>query len=251
MSHLLLEAAISNLFFACLLSLLAFFVTSIFRNQELAHVLWLLVLAKLVTPPLWTIELPTLTTTVKRSVIFDASNFDELNHSIVATSFDPMVVDLSENDRCEEATLRSEQSDATATPTGSAVNRRQSSTMFLVARTWCVEQYEMWLDLVSGNVTMIACGWFAASVTWLVVVFARVVSFNRLLRHHAKPNGDLRRMVIRIAAQLRLARVPDVRVTDAAIGPLVWPLARKASIVLPNRLVVELGNEQLEVLRRI
>src|SRR6266851_4295074 len=55
--HTLLETALSNALAASLLALLAFAVSR-WRRPALAHILWLLVLVKLVTPPLVPIYLP-------------------------------------------------------------------------------------------------------------------------------------------------------------------------------------------------
>ena len=48
----------SNSALAALLALIAWVVTGIWRNPQLAHALWLLVLVKLVTPALATVPLP-------------------------------------------------------------------------------------------------------------------------------------------------------------------------------------------------
>lgn len=45
-------SVISNVAVAGALALLAFVVTRVWRNPHLAHALWLLVLMKLVTPPI-------------------------------------------------------------------------------------------------------------------------------------------------------------------------------------------------------
>ena len=54
------ELILTNTIIATILGLLVFGVTRIWRNPHLAHGLWLLVLVKLVTPPLFTIPLPIL-----------------------------------------------------------------------------------------------------------------------------------------------------------------------------------------------
>ena len=58
MTTAFLTALLSNLVCAGGLALMAFSVTKVWRNPHLAHALWLLVLVKLLTPPLVEIPVP-------------------------------------------------------------------------------------------------------------------------------------------------------------------------------------------------
>ena len=53
-----LTIAISNTVMACVLALLAVYIGRVRRNPQMSHALWLLVLVKLVTPPLADVPLP-------------------------------------------------------------------------------------------------------------------------------------------------------------------------------------------------
>ena len=53
-----LMALFSNLAVAGGLALMVFFLTKVWRNPHIAHALWLLVLVKLLTPPLVGIHVP-------------------------------------------------------------------------------------------------------------------------------------------------------------------------------------------------
>ena len=50
--HSIYALLVSNVVFAALLAVLAIVLTKVWRNPQIAHSLWLLVLVKLVTPPL-------------------------------------------------------------------------------------------------------------------------------------------------------------------------------------------------------
>ena len=56
----LLQVLFSNVVAAAVLALVVFVITRVWRNPHLAHGLWLLVLLKLVTPPLFQVPLPIL-----------------------------------------------------------------------------------------------------------------------------------------------------------------------------------------------
>ena len=54
----ILRITLSNTLLAAVLALAAMAVSRIFRRPALSHALWLIVLLKLITPPLWSIALP-------------------------------------------------------------------------------------------------------------------------------------------------------------------------------------------------
>ena len=54
----ILEIALSNIVVAAGLAFVALLITRWWKNPHVAHLMWLLVLAKLVTPPLWQVPLP-------------------------------------------------------------------------------------------------------------------------------------------------------------------------------------------------
>jgi len=62
---------ISNLVFATLLAVLAATLTRLWRNPQFAHALWLLVLVKLVTPPLILLPLPEHALVLSRTKVTD------------------------------------------------------------------------------------------------------------------------------------------------------------------------------------
>src|SRR3954469_21880135 len=54
----ILHIALSNTLLAGALALVALAVSRVFRRPALSHALWLIVLLKLITPPLWNVALP-------------------------------------------------------------------------------------------------------------------------------------------------------------------------------------------------
>jgi hypothetical protein len=54
----ILRVALSNTLLAAVLALAAMAVSRIFRRPAVSHALWLIVLLKLITPPLWNVAVP-------------------------------------------------------------------------------------------------------------------------------------------------------------------------------------------------
>jgi hypothetical protein len=83
-----LQIALSNVVFAALLAMVALAVSRLWKNQHVVHLLWVIVLAKLVTPPLWNVPLPIVGEVVgpatSASVSFDSRASDAFEESAAA-----------------------------------------------------------------------------------------------------------------------------------------------------------------------
>ncbi|MBI2478489.1 MAG: hypothetical protein HYV60_07575, partial [Planctomycetia bacterium] len=77
----ILETAVSNVLLAATLAIMALVVSRLWKNPHVAHLLWVIVLAKLVTPPLWNVPMPV-------AGLFHASAMNaDGNANLKATSF--------------------------------------------------------------------------------------------------------------------------------------------------------------------
>jgi beta-lactamase regulating signal transducer with metallopeptidase domain len=243
MANSLLEAAISNVLVAGVLALTAILVTRLWRSSQVAHLLWLLVLAKLITPPLWRVQLPALardSSNVASTIqATDTSDSLDLN----ATRSEVLVP-------AEDA--RIESSVGLSGPYVEQVNR-QTRVDFIsggfhefLATTGSL--FQRTTGFISSHASPISLTWFAASVLCATTVAFRVVRFNRLLRQTLPASDELSRLTSKIAQRLSLEYTPSIRLTPATIAPLVWPATSPATIVLPTRLVSELSDEQLSMI---
>ena len=71
--HFIIEYAIQNTLIAALFAVIVYFVTRVWRNPPIAHLLWLLVLLKLIAPPL--VALHWLPATMTRELTVPAPSF--------------------------------------------------------------------------------------------------------------------------------------------------------------------------------
>ena len=94
--------------------------------------------------------------------------------------------------------------------------------------------------------TALVVGWLAGAAVYWLLVARRVVAFRRVLRYAAAAPADVATAVRETAARLGLRRVPAVLVVDAAVSPLVWAGFGRPRLVLPRRLWAGLPPDQRE-----
>ncbi|MHC4398963.1 MAG: M56 family metallopeptidase [Planctomycetota bacterium] len=207
------------------------------RRPGLRHVLWMLVLLKLITPPV--IPLPVLPSQPAESSMVWTNDLRELPESR------PDLGDLHESrpfqpptdGRQEQSDLLSEHAEALApreqlaSSAGSttAAPRRADRVPWPVVLVW-----------LSVCGTLLLLGWNAL----------QMLRVSGLLRR-ANPGDERLEGIARQAASGVGARVaPEIRVVDARMTPLLWARWRRPVVVLPKTLVDRLGGEQVSCIVR-
>jgi beta-lactamase regulating signal transducer with metallopeptidase domain len=216
MSNLLVFAAhnaVATLVFAVFVCGL----TRIWRNPQVAHVLWLVVLLKLVTPPVMRVDLSAIrqpgSTPQRGQIMADVSRIQGqmlesptrfFARPTFRTTWEAWATSVKEHDFAASMQL--------------FWNRGQPVLLWV------------WL----GGACL--CALFAAT---------RIVCFERLLRDTLPASERLQRLAFEIAGKLCVRRVPDVRYVECVEVPLLWCAGRRPTIVLPMRLLGQFDNESL------
>lgn len=235
-----LHFGLNNVMFACLLALLAWGVTRVGKNPHLNHALWLLVLVKLVTPPVWSIpvSLPNLRLAAE-SPTASGKSFEETGRVRSMTRLTSTLTDRSGD--VSHLVHRPEK--LTSIQTGrDVVNRDRPAgegTGRQTAFSWSEESQ---VDFV----TVIGSLWLLTSGLWALAVVWRVVRFQRIVRAAEYASPDLVKRARRLAKMLELRNYPELRVVDGNLSPMIWPLSRRCTILLPKRLFSEITLEQLD-----
>jgi len=94
--------------------------------------------------------------------------------------------------------------------------------------------------------TALAAGWLAGAAAYWALVAWRVARFSRALRHAAPAPADVTAAVRRTADRLGLRRVPAALFVEAAVSPMVWAGFGRPRLVLPRRLWDGLPPDQRE-----
>lgn len=227
----ILEIGLSNAVVATGLALLAALVGRLVRRPALAHVLWLLVLLKLVTPAFWAVPV-----SWPQAFAPPARTPDP---DLVAPS--PAVSQEAAPQGEDIASLReweavSDISEADAT------NRREVEP---TQTSWETAKASLagipWISVI-------AAGWLAGAVVVLAIAGWRVACFHRLLRFGRRAPASLQEEAHQLARQLGLAWCPQLWIVPGSVAPLVWAVGGAARLVLPSHLLERLGRQQRETL---
>lgn len=227
----ILPIVVSNVLLALVLAIFTAILARLYRNPQLAHALWALVLLKLITPPFAELTLPT---TWLTSI---ASAFPESeSRSPTQTAIEWDTVSKSPSQFSEEATpngfagLRPEEAghesssgilSALAPSCGNAVDLVTSYGLHFVGIIWC-----------AGSLA------YAFGMVW------RCLQFRTVLAAANDASAETRAAASGLALRMGLRRCPPLRVVDAQLPPLVWSLGFKPSILLPLNLLSDLDTAQ-------
>jgi beta-lactamase regulating signal transducer with metallopeptidase domain len=243
--HPLLEAGLANAAAATVLALVAAAVGRVTRRPALAHALWLLVLLKLLTPPLIAVPvgwLPADTGAEAASGLTREprigeppgwSRWDEPAGSLVVTP--PASVRVTERETTfphahAEPVPRLENPDVDSFPAAQALPPASHPAKALSSPA----------PFPWRTITIV---WLVGSLIWFAVAGFSIVRFRRLLRYAPPASEKLRRQAADLACRLGLARCPEIRLVPGAVSPLLWAFGRPR-LVLPQELFGRLSAEQ-------
>lgn len=232
MTDLLLQFGLSNLLLSLLIAAAAWAVHVSGRWPSVAHLLWLVVLVKLLTPPVvalpgvalpgwWGPQTAASTPATPRAhppsrPIESADNIalvPDAGPAIAAehlAAFEPGGVPAT-----------------TPEPLAGASPAADSSA---------------WPQV---RVALVGV-WLIGSAFVLTITLVRVFRFNRLLRNASVQAGpDVQRLAQDVGRRLGLRRVPKVYTTRAKLSPLVWWAGGRVRIVLPTDVAESMPAAQL------
>jgi beta-lactamase regulating signal transducer with metallopeptidase domain len=197
-------SVVSNIAVAGALALLAIVITRVWRNPHLAHALWLLVLLKLVTPPIVQAPLPQWPLISAREFGQEESDSTKRMHASappLARGNAASTMPFKPRDVASAALLEPRDADSA-------------------------------LPVVSPVVWLGGAIWLAGALTWSGIFLRSYLRFRKLFVESAEANGQILADARRLAGVIGLARCPALRVVDARIPPLVWSVGRRPVILL-------------------
>ncbi|MDB5314081.1 MAG: High-affnity carbon uptake protein Hat/HatR [Gemmataceae bacterium] len=215
------HAVLANLAVAAVLAVPAVAVGRWSRRPAVAHAAWLVVLIKLVTPPLLTIPLPVLPAATP------AAASSPISRPAHPPAVPAVVVPVLPEPRPtpEHIPIRP----------GPAVGSRPTPA------PTPGPQPTGRPSLPWDTVVVIVWGAGAAGWGWLTLSRAR--RFGRLLRFATDPPTELTTAVATAAERIGLARPPQVRVLPGGIAPFVWGIVRP-TLYFPAGLLTRLSADE-------
>jgi beta-lactamase regulating signal transducer with metallopeptidase domain len=220
----LLEIGLVNALVVTILAVIVALVTCVCRRPALAHALWLVVLLKLIAPPLVAIQLPwpqpalaeTVPLLAPPQIAAEAVAVDEVGDQL------PRLVPLV---------------DDAAAPVVAAPESPPAPPPALEARVW----RPSWQAAV-------AVIWLVGAGLWWLIAAVRLERFRRLLKVAQFAPAALQRQACNVAERLGLARCPGVWLLPAPVPPLLWVLGGPPRVFLPAALWYELSGAQQDTL---
>jgi len=225
--EMLLSVGLCNALAACVLAVLAAGVGYFCRRPAVRHALWLLVLLKLVTPPLVDVRVwrPAEPDPAAESETAPADDLPVLGPEALAP---PSTEDVGPPPVVEEAPA-----DVAAEPVPDrpedlsgvlAPDRREE-----VAAAPALE----WQPLA-------AAVWLGGAFLWLMLAALRAWRFSRLLRFAKAAPATLQREADGLARQLGLMWAPTVRLLPGRVSPMLWAPGWTTQLLLPAQLLARL-----------
>ena len=212
MMDALFEFGFSNLIVASALALIACVVQATGKHQNITHLLWLLVIAKLVTPPIVSapvVVMPDLLVTSPAVSLELPASAESMQSFSGAQS--------------EEA------------------SERQSTAIFPTALLSMFSVHSNGFIRVVGFVWLVGSGLLAA---WSLM---RIVQFHRLMNRASEEGStELQGAAQRIAKSLGLASAPQVLTTRAHLSPMTWWSGGRVKVILSDALLENLTADQLD-----
>lgn len=207
--------ALHNTAAALALAIFVCGLTRLWRNPPVAHALWLLVLLRLVAPPILPI---------------DGSAFLPFNSTKGRTS-------ISDDPR-EAAAKRS------ARLAGFGVRSPAPAADRVAANVENLDHAGRIRLLYDRGLSVLMAIWLSGSIACASVVAVRIVRFEHRLRGALPAPERLQQLAVDIASKLGVSRAPEVRCVESVDVPLLWCAGGRPTVVLPARLLSQRDDQR-------
>lgn len=222
--------AIHNVVLVLILAPIVWGMTRVWKSPPVAHVLWLLLLIKLVTPPVLTLEIGnwnpvTVVDTEHLAPPREAPHptVHQMRFPVDAAS--PEVVPPNQAFEFSFGTLPVT---GDVSPEAPAVQGR-----ITVAGVW------------QSSLSVLMWCWGVGIGIVAVRTVIRVIRFQRLLAGTLPVSRRIQSLADQLSTNLKLRQSPVVRVVDSCAAPFVWCVGNRATVVLSQQLLATLDESQV------
>lgn len=247
----LFEVGLANALMVVLLAIVATAATVWKRHPALVHGLWVLVFIKLLTPPLVAVPVPWLSDQLERRAANSVSEQagKPLSGGEIASQTDlPHAgpddaiasVDGSGTALAADSATGSQTTVGVGAPGGLAGTASDLPGLGAGNAPGGSGMFGEYLSIPGILVIL----WLAGSLGWFAVSAALTWRVRRLLAFSRPATDELHEEVQRLAQRMKLPGCPDVHVVSGRISPMVWPIGRRAKLLLPEGLIRQFSPEQ-------
>ena len=221
MTLTVLEYALGNALLSLPLAILAWSIGRTRRNPSVAHFAWLLVMIRLVMPPIASVPWLSIQGPLSGAIQSDptasrAAASSPLEPGATERVMGSVDVSVDPNERVAQAS------------TGVSAEPPLAGT--IVVAGW----------------TALGSVWFAGTALVIAVSVVRIMRFQRMLRAACLPaDPRVHRLAERAAADLGMRLRAEILVIPASIVPFVWSCFGRPRVVLPASIVSEMSDDDL------
>lgn len=235
----LLEIALSNAIVATALALVVFSISRFLRDPALCRALWVLVLAKMVTPPLVSVQVP--------AGWGLAQATREIEVAPERKAIEPAPVDAFANE--PDAFVPTEDSLGAGFQPETRNPAASMSAAASISQPEVNSVVETSSFHVLRHVPPILLGvWLVGTALALMTTVLRIYWFHRTLRMTKRASADLQDEVRKLADRIGIRRCPDACLVSATVGPMLWAVWGKPKILFPAKLYRDLSPESRRTL---
>lgn len=218
----LIAIGLTNAVLASVLAVLAWGVGRYARRPALSRLMWVLVLCKLLAPPIYQ---PTLGNWFSTPAWLTRASTSTGSAIGILQQSDASLNSISGRPAARGRSLRATEMPPAAADSPRATARRPSWMTRLTAvspTSWIRPAAALWL---SGSVLC---------VVWLAY---RTWRFRRFLAQVARDDAELTARVARLARDAGLSSAPHALVVESAVSPMLWGAGRGACLLFPAELI--------------
>ncbi len=245
----MLDVALSNAAVAAAAAVLVWIVTRVLRKPALGHALWLIVLLKLMTPPIWSVPIHirhtqplAVTSGQHENTVAPTARSGEI--CVTATPGElATTIDAESNVRNSNESTEDQPAIVMSAPESAATPSAPPATADLAPASSIFSQIQWTLWLAPGIVGL----WATISILWLLISGLRIVHFHRTLRFSLPAPPELQREADRLARCMGIKGSARVWLVPGAVCPMLWGIG-KARVLVPRELWGRLDRRQRHTL---
>jgi len=251
------QICLSNSLVALVLAVLATGVAAVGRRPALVHALWVLVLVKLVTPPLVSVSSLSATVRALRSAPetqsgkpreYDTWRYRERSKSAAAAAASSSrqleVARPATGVPGGMARLVAKAAEINAKPLLQASTTPQRTTTATLLTRLGELLRRVVTSTPSSSQAWALAFWLGIALLWWGLTAIRLRKFRRLLRSASLVSAEVQDQTRSLATRLGLRRVPEVWLVPSAIPPMLWALGTRPRLLVPAALLARLGADQ-------
>jgi bla regulator protein blaR1 len=237
----LVHAMLSNASAAAVLAVLVALIGRAYRRPALIHGLWLIVMLKLVTPPVIPVSLPVeLNLTPER---WSSGEVREDHPELVTVPEMGQEGSDAATNESRYADLSGDEIPEIAAAKRSDGDREPGSESWLsrTSRGWnlCIGMFAgwSWEQLVLAVV-------LSGAVAWWLLAFVRIMRFHRLMKEIDPAAEEWQDRTAELAGRLGLSEAPCLCLVPGRVPPMLWAISGRPRLLVPSELWSETSLEQ-------